>query len=492
MNTVHIEEQAELVLAAEECSDELFGLLHKFSSYEERIIRALIAHGPVLIRGGRGSGKSAIMREASNRMKADTDGVFSVYMSLRYLPLLRETGAQYEKFFCELLSREIRKELDVEDFDFPDVQNGGELQQELVELASRMGRRIVLLFDDAAHLGRENASSEFFDLFRSISSRLVSCKAAIYPGVTNFGKRFDVYNDATVISIARDERVHGFDDFFHSVMSARYKTLPGRFASSLRPEEVAGFLGKTVLGNMRGFVFACNRLKEVQGLIGLPELGKCLIDLCAEYYWPLLEEVAPKLGRYEPLVEPSKIIADVVFKQCGESANTSIIIHRNFCQNFSKPLEILEYAGFLSKREASRALKKGGRGPRFSVNLANLLDVTPGRRLTQSLFRQWHEYDREDFTEINSNSSLFDEVDIPPLPETTDLGIFDSPIEALATSAAYPYGLTPRRIEILKDAGYGTVGRLAEASDEELMQLPLIKEVTLQRIRAVLAQAIWM
>lgn len=492
MSAVLIEEQAELVLAAEECSDELFHLLHKFSPYEEKIIRALTAHGPVLVRGGRGSGKSTLMREANGRMRAEAEGPFSVYLSLRYLPLLRETGQQYERFFCELLSKAIQRELSAIGHEFPDVNNGGELQQQLVELATRLGRRIVLLFDDAAHLGRENASSEFFDIFRSISSRLVSCKAAIYPGVTNFGKRFDVYNDATVISIARDERVEGFDEFFFSVMSARYSKLPERFVGSLKPIDVAGFLGKAVLGNMRGFVFACNRLRELPGGIGLPELSKCLIDLCADYYWPLLEEVAPKLGRYEPLVDPSKKIAEVIFKLCGESGSSSIIVHRNFCQDFAKPLEILEYAGFISKREASRALKKGGRGPRFSVNLSNLLDVTPGRRITQVLFRQWLEYDREDFTEVNGNSAVFSEVEVPPLPDRTDLGIFDAAIEALAKSPAYPYGLTPRRIEILKGAGYDTVGKLAEAREEDLYQLPLIKEATLPRIRAVLAQAIWM
>jgi len=51
-----------LVLAAEDFSDELFEQFHTFSEYEDRIIRKLISHGPVLIRGGRGSGKSALLK----------------------------------------------------------------------------------------------------------------------------------------------------------------------------------------------------------------------------------------------------------------------------------------------------------------------------------------------------------------------------------------------------------------------------------------------
>lgn len=495
MNNEFLMEQGQLVLAAEECSDELFPLLHKFSFFEERLIRSLIAHGPVLLRGGRGSGKSTLMREAGNRLRAPESSAFGIYLSLRYLPLLRDTGPTYERFFCSLLSETISEELDrlgLSEIVFPKLENGGELQRALSVLSTAIDKRIVLLFDDAAHLGRESSSSEFFDLFRSISSRSVSCKAAIYPGVTNFGMRFDVYNDATVVDVAREESGEILSTFFIDVMQARYPTLITKFTSTLKPAEAAAFLGKSVLGNMRAFVFACNKLLLVDSSIGMPELTRCLIDLCAGYFWPLLEEVQPKLGRYEPLVETSKLLADVIFKVCGDAKSPSVIIHRDFCQQFAKPLEILEYAGFILKREASRALKKGGRGPRYGVNLANLLEVSAGARLTQDLFRQWLVTDRDDVAEIQRSSALFHGIEMPPLPENKNLGILESPVTALAKSPAYPYGLTPKRLDVLVNADYKTVGDIAAASDDELTALPWIKEATLPKIRAVLAQAIWM
>ena len=82
MNIEQIEEQGQLVLAAEECSPELFYVLHKFSAFEERIVRTLIAHGPVLLRGGRGSGKSTLMREAANRLNGKESTAFGIYLSL--------------------------------------------------------------------------------------------------------------------------------------------------------------------------------------------------------------------------------------------------------------------------------------------------------------------------------------------------------------------------------------------------------------------------
>ena len=46
---------AGLILAAEECPRDAFERYHRFSSYDEPIIRKLMAHGPVLVRGGRGN-----------------------------------------------------------------------------------------------------------------------------------------------------------------------------------------------------------------------------------------------------------------------------------------------------------------------------------------------------------------------------------------------------------------------------------------------------
>src|SRR5437868_1405475 len=110
--SMHQDDDAEsgLILAAEECPPETFTQYHRFTSDDEPIIRKLSAHGPVLVRGGRGSGKSAFLLEARRRMRTETS-VFPVYVSLRYLPLLQSDGNEYIECFCDLLSREIQKEI---------------------------------------------------------------------------------------------------------------------------------------------------------------------------------------------------------------------------------------------------------------------------------------------------------------------------------------------------------------------------------------------
>jgi len=453
-----------------------------------------MAHGPILVRGGRGSGKSALLIEAHHRLSKLASSVLSVYMSLRHLPLLRSRGQEYERIFCELLISNVQDVLQqrkVSGLDFYPKPEVGDLQRALVKLSAHLQSRIVLFFDDAAHLGRETALTEFFDIFRTLSSSSVSCKAAIYPGVTKFGVRFDVYNDATVLDITRDERDPNFAAFFRDVMSARYPSLVDSVQNSrvLTLDDVSAFLGRSVVGNMRAFVFACNKLSE-RDRVGFPEITECLLYLAADYYWPLLEELAPKLGSYEPLIEPSRSIAENIFRLAGPSRAVSVIVHRDLMQRFAKPLEILEYAGFISKREASRAMKSGGRGARFKLNLCNLLETTPGTRVTAEQKESWMS-DQADAAEINKGSSVLD-IKLPELPEVQDLAILSQDISSLVTSRAYPYGLTEHKLDVLKQAGINTVRVLAETPDAQLLALPSIGDAFLRRIRNVVGQAIWM
>lgn len=490
--TEEYEDQGQLILTAEECPSDLFEKFHKFLSYDEHIIKRLIAHGPVLLRGGRGSGKSALLLAAHKRISRTVKNVFSVYLSLRYLPLLRSKGELYEKIFCELLIDSVKHGLQLDGYTgvpFAPTPSVGSVQQDLVKLSANIEKRIVLYFDDAAHLGRETALTEFFDIFRTLSSSNVSCKAAIYPGVTKFGVRFDVYNDATVIDITRDERSEYFSKFFYEVIMARASGLLGKTSKAFPDDELPFFVGRSVVGNMRAFVFACNKLSEVER-IGFPELTNVLLHLSADYYWPLLEELTPKLGIYEVMIEPSRILAEKLFAFVGQSKATSVIVHREILQKLSKPFEILEYAGFISRREASRAMKSGGRGARFSLNLCNLLENYPGKRITAETFDAWIR-EKADPAEVHSSSNILD-IKLPDLPEDHDLSILGYDIEQLRVSRAYPYGLTDKRIEVLRGAGINTVGELAEKSDEDLLSLPSIGEKYLQRIRTVVGQAVWM
>jgi hypothetical protein len=493
------EAESGLILAAEECPPDSFARYHSFSSYDDAIIRKISAHGPVLIRGGRGSGKSALLIEAHRRMR-DGNTTFPVYLSLRYLPLLQSDGDEYIKHFCVLLSNAIQEEIADRqlDYDFGTVADQASLQFKLTGLAQKLQKRVVLLFDDAAHIGREKPLEVFFDLFRTISSSLISCKASIYPGVTKFGIRFDVFNDSTVIDISRSD-VSADPNYFPDVVRKRYPKLADRstFSDRLSPAQFANLLGRAVVGNLRGLILACNRF-EGQNRIGIPEVTKCFLEMATDHYWPLMEEVAPKLGVYEPLVDPAREVMEAIVKHASRIRDRArnvapdrVLIHRQIVSQYNKIFEILEYLGFVARREASRALKSGGRGPVFAINLCNLLDSVPSKRLTIEMIEEWVEGIPEP-AELHISGPTFQGIKLPPLPNEHGLAILDKPVSVLGKSAAYPYGLTPNLIERLTEAGIATVGEVANTTDERLDRIDYVGEAKIKRIRDVVYQAIWM
>lgn len=496
----HEEDESGLILAAEECPPESFEKYHSFSDYDDTIIKKLIAHGPVLLRGGRGSGKSALLLEAHRRMKK-TPNILSIYVSLRYLPLLQSDGAEYIQHFCKILSQTVQTELDEQqiDYEFGISADQVSLQLELTTLAQAESRRIVLLFDDAAHIGREKPLEVFFDLFRTLSSSLISCKASIYPGVTKFGIRFDVFNDSTVVDISRSD-VAAEPQFFPDVMQTRYPHLMDRsiYSDRLLPKQFANLLGRAVVGNLRGFILACNRFSG-RNRVDFPTVTKCFLDMATDYYWPLMEEVAPKLGVYEPLIEPARQIMEAIVDHVAKPAKDRgrsvvqdrVLIHRQLVNHYGKIFEILEYLGFLARREASRALKSGGRGPVFAINLCNLLDASPSRRLTIEMIEEWIAGNSES-AEIHTSSQVFSSIALPQLPAEHGLAILEKPVAVLAKSRAYPYGLTEDMIHRLEGAGLDTVGELAKASNQRLDRIDYIGAAKIERIRAVVYQSIWM
>lgn len=489
-----------LILAAEDCPSQDFSRIHSFSSSDDLIIRKLSAHGPVLLRGGRGSGKSALMIEAHRRLQS-SDTIFCVYVSLRYLPLLKSDGTEYINHFGRILSKSINNELHERGqvAEFPMVVDELGMQLALNDLSSSQGKRIVLLFDDAAHIGREKPLEVFFDLFRTLSSNAVSCKASIYPGVTKFGIRFDVYNDATVLDLNRSD-VSKDSSYFHDVLSARYPKLmeSSTYSDRLSSQIFSRLVARAVVGNMRAFVLTCNKFLDMEK-VSIPSLNKTLIAMATDYYWPLMEEVKPKLGLYEPLIEPATEIFELLVSNITKSIGTDtkalaqdrVLIHRQLVSKFSKAFEILEYLGFLSKREASRGMKSGGRGPVFALNLCNIIEGMPSGRLTIDGITQWVEGSLE-HAEVHSSSPLFSNIILPNVLDGDELKILRQDISVLKKSNAYPYGLTTDKIERLRRAGLNSVEQLGGAGDQELYAIFGIGEATVNRIRDVVHQAIWM
>jgi hypothetical protein len=77
------------------------------------------------------------------------------------------------------------------------LENPSTFKGFLVDLCKDFSlERIVLLFDEAAHVFSHSQQEKFFTLFKALRHPKIACKAAVYPGITNYGKYFEKGQDA--------------------------------------------------------------------------------------------------------------------------------------------------------------------------------------------------------------------------------------------------------------------------------------------------------
>ncbi len=123
-------------------------------------------------------------------------------------------------------------------------------------------RRCVLLMDDAAHAFSPDQQREFFEVFRTIRSRVVSSKAAVYPGITSYSAHFHVGHEAELIEAWNPPD----DPAFLSNMAAMVERRlpPELFCQLAEKRELIDYLALASFGLPRGFLNMVQQLLSVE------------------------------------------------------------------------------------------------------------------------------------------------------------------------------------------------------------------------------------
>ncbi len=85
-------------------------------------------------------------------------------------------------------------------------------------------QRIVLFFDEAAHVFSFSQQEKFFTFFKSLRNPVIACKAAVYPGLTNYGKHFERGQDAKEIRIDWSPLNKEDIDYIKEIIKKRIKS----------------------------------------------------------------------------------------------------------------------------------------------------------------------------------------------------------------------------------------------------------------------------
>ncbi len=105
------------------------------------------------------------------------------------------------------------------------LDNPYSFKQFLKELINDFSiKRLILLFDEAAHVFSGIQQEKFFTFFKSLRDPLIACKAAVYPGITNYGKSFERGQDAKEINISWSPTSKDDIEYIKSILKKRIQT----------------------------------------------------------------------------------------------------------------------------------------------------------------------------------------------------------------------------------------------------------------------------
>lgn len=117
--------------------------------------------------------------------------------------------------------------------DFAGTFNNVELITETIrEVCNKIKlKRIVFLFDEAAHTFIPEQQKIFFEMVKLLHGDVVSIKVAVYPGVTSYGGNFEYGQDAIPIPLERYDMYtatsrEGLKAFFRQLLQKRLGKSP--------------------------------------------------------------------------------------------------------------------------------------------------------------------------------------------------------------------------------------------------------------------------
>lgn len=361
---------------------------------DESVLRRLVGPGPKLLKGPRGSGKSNYLKRAYFRLRArDTVLVayinYSQHLALEPLMLRSEQALEHfrqwliykivialEEALQESAPRdlvqlanhgkqfinEIQTSVGRTPQNLPPRVSPSELLSKIEAWCAETGRtRAVLLMDDAAHAFMQQQQREFFEVFRALRSRVVACKAAIYPGVTSYSPFFNVGHEAEEIEVWIRPDSPEYLTTMRAIFAARF---PVSMQKEIRGE-IVDLAAYASFGLPRNFLNILSDSigdadDEGEGKVDLPTVRRVrdAVGQNAIRVRQLFEEISRKLPRYENFVQVGMELQSQMITEIRENNRErsrqgpkyiGIAISQPWDPDLTQVISLLEYAGVIRR-----------------------------------------------------------------------------------------------------------------------------------------------
>ncbi len=507
---------------------------------DREIVNALKARNPVVLAGSRGVGKSFLLRVAESELltSASSDRIFPVYVTFSKSSLINTTDQlQFQHWMlakiCARLVRALSKggllgaapaslsiltgqkhdtsvnadtpmekiaaafenswkqpvgAVDLEGL--PTVEAFKDAIEDLCE--SLKLARFIILIDEAAHIFLPEQQRQFFTLFRDLRSPYISCKAAVYPGVTSYGDTFQPMHDATMIAFERDILNA---DYIMNMREIVEKQSSSELISDIaRHGQNFSILAYAASGNPRVLLKTLSRAPRVS--------AQSTNEVIREYYrsdiWSEHSLLAEKYAGHRMLVDwgrkflESEVLPDLKKKNDGylqaEKASTCFFwIHRDAPQPVKEALKLLAYTGIVNEHASGIKATRAEVGTRYAVNLGCLfaLESTP----TTTALPIAQNLTPRRMSEYGANHPAYQSL-LTEVPTFTEPNVADVLRSQLAKSIDV-LDVAYWQRQGLRSLGLTTIGDVLNATEFKLQEISYVGEKRSRRMRNAAMEAVY-
>ncbi|MBM2886824.1 zinc ribbon domain-containing protein [Chromobacterium phragmitis] len=366
--------------------------------------------------------------------------------------------------------------------------------------------KILFFFDEAAHTFIPSQQNIFFEIFKLLHGEKVACKAAVYPTVTNYGRNFEVGQDAIVLPVVRfdpgesgrrENRQH-----FRSILEKRLPKTSGQRKKIFAKGAELDLCIDLSNGNPRALLHILNSALAGNGSLSERSVGLAVQNYVDQALIPYHQSLSKRLPKYASHIRVgldllrSYIIPEIRTKNNRKTKSdyqsAFFTVQRDMSPNLKLSFDILSYSGMVSLLGTVKIA--GGTGPRYLVNLALMAtEKAFDTSKTADAIARLSLTDYREFSSSDSQIQLFlNSLLLPaetcsacsaPLPQNakfcSECGnkiTSTSIVSSLLEESVNELSISDRLKERVRPK-FPTVGSVVQAKRDELMAISYIKDV---------------
>lgn len=497
---------------------------------DRSIVNQLKGRNPTVLIGSRGVGKSFLMRVAEQELlqSFESDKVVPVFITFVTSSLLRTNDPEQFRHWmlariCTTVIRTVSKlglsnkksksakilageegedagttELDsviaayenswknpaqaVPHGKVPEVEA---VKDALEDLAEEIGAsRFALFMDEAAHIFLPSQQRQFFTLFRDLRSHCITCNAAVYPGVTNYGDAFQPTHDANMVSVNRNILNPQYVASMRRIVEKQAESALLR--NIAHNEQNFGVLAYAASGNPRILLKTLTSAPKVNS----SEVNTVIREFYRDGIWSEHSALSKKYSGHREIIDWGRNFLEEIALPDLKSKNDTYLaqdknstafvwVHRDAPEIVHAALRILCYTGVLSEHSSGIKATRSEIGTRYIVNLGCLfaLESAP----TSNSFLVARSLTPKRMAEFGANHTAFS-----GLIQKSSSGVpLDEGFE-IAPQLQKPndvLDLTVWQKSKLNDLNLYTVGDVFSATEDELKVAPYVGDKRARRMR---------